>query len=202
MKKYLIIGILVVLAIVAASSGCSTYNNFVTLDQNVEAQWSQVQNQYKRRMDLIPNLVSTVRGYAQHESETYENVTLARAGLTNAYNEAANDSTATPAAPDAFGRYNAAQDQLQRALSIYVNAVREAYPELKADQQFLSLQTQLEGTENRIATERGRYIDIVRDYNIRVRRFPANIWAGMFGFQPKPQFEAEPEAQQAPSVQF
>lgn len=202
MKKYIIIGIVVVLAVICGTSGCSTYNSLVTLDQDVEQQWSQVQVQYQRRMDLIPNLMRTVQGYAAHESQTYENVTRARAGLTQAYDSASATVNEVPDGEAAFQRMNNAQDGLNRALSIYVNAVREAYPDLKADTQFLNLQTQLEGTENRIATERGRYTEIVRDYNVRIRRFPANIWAGLFGFGTKPQFAAAPEAAQAPTVQF
>ena len=145
----------------------------------------------------------TVRGYAAHESETYENVPGARAGLAPAMNAAGADSaSAVPASETDFQRYNSAQDGLNRALSIYVNAVREAYPDLKADTQFVSLQDQLEGTENRIATERGRYTEIVRDYNVRVRKFPANIWAGLFGYHAKPQFAADEAAATAPTVQF
>lgn len=206
MKKFtplIIVGILVVLAIVLGAGGCSTYNKLVTLDQDVEQQWSQVEVQYQRRMDLIPNLMRTVQGYAAHESQTYEAVTRARAGLDNALNNARTDSAITSAAsPTDFQRYTQAQESLNRALSIYVNAVREAYPDLKADTQFLNLQTQLEGTENRIATERGRYTEKVRDYNLQVRRFPGNIWAGIFGFAPKAQYSADPEAAQAPTVEF
>ncbi len=202
MKKYIIIGIVILLVFICGTSGCSTYNSLVTLDQDVEQQWSQVQVQYQRRMDLIPNLMRTVQGYAAHESQTLSEVTRARAGLAQAYDSASAAAATVPAGEAEFQRLNSAQDGLNRALSIYVNAVREAYPDLKADTQFLNLQTQLEGTENRIATERGRYTEIVRDYNLRVRRFPSNIWAGLFGFQTKPQFTASPEAAQAPTVQF
>ena len=133
-----------------------------------------------------------------------ENVTRARAGLSDAYNNAQQLQPQTETLPDAqqFEQYNQAQADLNRALSIYVNAVREAYPDLKADQQFRDLQVQLEGTENRIATARTRYIDIVKDYNLSVKRFPAKIWASIFGFDAKPQFQADREAQNAPKVQF
>lgn len=203
MKKFIIIGIVVVLAIILFVSGSGKYNSFVAGEQQVDQSWALVENQYQRRLDLIPNLVETVKGYAEHESSTYENVTKARAGLTNAYNQAQQlQEGANPAQPQQFEDYTEAQDRLNRALSIYVNAVREAYPDLKANEQFINLQTQLEGTENRIATERGRYTEVVRDYNTMVRSFPGNIWAGIFGFATKPQFKASPEAAQAPSVQF
>ena len=161
MKKYITIGIIVVLAIVLFVSGRSTYNSMVTLDQDVEEAWGKVQVQYQRRMDLIPNMVETVKGYAAHESTTYEKVTEARAGLSDAYNKAKDLDGASPDNAQNFDAYNAAQQSLNRALSIYVNAVHEAYPDLKADTQFANLQTVLEGTENRIATERGRYTDVV-----------------------------------------
>ena len=129
-------------------------------------------------------------------------MTKARAGLSDAYNQARDLDNATPAEATNFESYNQAQDKLKSALGIYVNAVREAYPDLKANEQFLGLQAQLEGTENRIATERGRYTDVVKTYNVAVKRFPANILAGMFGFSAKPQFQADAEAAKAPQVQF
>lgn len=206
MKKLtpiIIVAVLVVLALVCGTSGCSTYNKLVTLDQTAEQYWSEVEVQYQRRMDLIPNLMRTVQGYAAHESNTLEAVTRARAGLDDALAAAGADSVGTTTAdPAAIERYTQAQNGLNRALSIYVNAVREAYPDLKADTQFLNLQTQLEGTENRIATARGRYTEVVRDYNLQVRRFPGNIWAGIFGFSAKPQYSADPAAAQAPTVEF
>ncbi len=202
MKKYIVIGVIVALVLIIFVSGRSTYNSMVTLDQDVEQAWGKVQVQYQRRLDLIPNMVETVKGYAAHESTTYENVTKARAGLTDAYNEANGLKEATPDQPQTFDKYNQAQQELNRALSIYVNAVREAYPDLKADTQFANLQTVLEGTENRIATERGRYTEVVKEYNVKVKRFPANIWAGIFGFSAKPQFQADAAAATAPKVQF
>lgn len=202
-KSYIIIGVLVVLALFAFFNGKSTYNSMMTLDQDVEQSWAQVQVQYQRRLDLIPNLVETVKGYAKHESETFENVTRARAGLTDAYNEANEaNSIAVPENEQTFIKEQQSQDALKKALSIYVNAVREAYPDLKADTQFINLQTQLEGTENRIATERGRYTEAVRTYNVAVKRFPANIWASIFGFKAKSQFQADAEAAKAPTVTF
>lgn len=203
MKKSNITLIVVIVAIAAIFfGGCSTYNGLVALEQDVDAAWAKVEVQYQRRLDLIPNLVETVKGYAAHESNTLESVTRARAGLTDAYNTADSLKNAAGTDPATFESYNAAQSSLNRALSIYVNAVREAYPDLKANTNFMNLQTQLEGTENRIATERGRYTDIVRQYNTSIRRFPRNILAGIFGFSAKPQFQADAEAQSAPKVQF
>lgn len=205
-KKYkglIIAGVIVLVLIIVIGWFVSVRNGFVKSEENLNAGWAQVENQYQRRLDLIPNLVSTVKGYAEHESSTFENVTRARAGLSDAYN-AANElrDAAQPADEAAMDRYQAAQDGLKSALDIYVNAVREAYPDLKANANFQNLQTQLEGTENRIATERGRYVDAVRDYNVAVRRFPASIVASISGFGVKPQFKADAAAQTAPKVTF
>lgn len=203
MKKYIVFAVIVVVVLLIFVSGRSTYNSMVALEQGVDNAWAKVEVQYQRRMDLIPNLMETVKGYAAHESETFENVTRARAGLTDAYNEAAAlKEGATPANTESFDSYNAAQTALNRALSVYVNAVHEAYPDLKANTEFENLQVQLEGTENRIATERGRYTDVVKEYNVAVKSFPANIWAGIFGFSSKPQFKADEAAATAPKVQF
>ena len=169
MKKYIWIGVVVVLVLLLCTSGCSTYNNMVTLDQQVEQAWAKVEVQYQRRMDLIPNMVATVKGYAEHESSTYEKVTEARAGLSQAYNDAKANEQVDPNSQQSLDSFNQAQQSLNRALSIYVNAVREAYPDLKADTQFTNLETVLEGTENRIATERTRYTEIVTNYNVTVR---------------------------------
>lgn len=207
MKKQTIILLVIVGIIVVAVASCigwyvSTRNKFVVLDENLAQQWSKVEVQYQRRLDLIPNLVETVKGYAEHESSTFENVTRARAGLTDAYNAAREVPAEAPASQQGLDAFNSAQQQLGRAFNIYVNAVREAYPDLKANDQFKDLQTQLEGTENRIATERGRYTESVREYNIAVRRFPSSIVANMAGFTVKPQFQAEAEAASAPKVSF
>ena len=174
------------------------YNSLVEKQQNVEQAWAQVENQYQRRADLIPNLVNTVKGYAQHESSTLESVTRARAGLTKAYDAA----QATEATPENIEQYQQAQSNLKGALDIYVNAVKEAYPDLKANTNFMDLQTQLEGTENRISTERMRYTEAVKEYNTAIKKFPTNIYAGWFGFKEKPQFKAEPGANKAPTVEF
>lgn len=202
MKKLVLLGIIVV-AVFFCFSGCSQYNGMVEKEQVVEQTWAQVENQYQRRADLIPNLVSTVKGYASHESNTLEAVTNARAGLTKAYN----DANAIPAAEaaksqDALNNFQQAQGALKGALDIYVNAVREAYPDLKANTNFQDLQTQLEGTENRISTERQRYTEAVKDYNITIKKFPGNIFASIFGFDARPQFKAEEGASKAPVVEF
>lgn len=200
MKKGLIIAIVVVVALfILFAGGCSSYNGMVTADQAVQKQWGQVENQYQRRNDLIPNLVGTVKGYAEHESSTLENVTNARAGLTKAYNEA---NAAQATGSEDIAAYQQAQGQLKSALDIYVNAVREAYPDLKANENFLSLQAQLESTENRVATERKRYNDEVEKYNLKVMRFPGNIFAAIFGYGPKEMFKADEGAQKAPKVEF
>lgn len=204
MKKSTITLAVVILVIaMLCGFGCSNYNSLVTAEQDVDKAWADVQTQYQRRFDLIPNLVETVKGYAAHEKETFENVTLARAGLTNAYNTADSlRNVAAPADVAAFEKYNASQAELNRAFNVYVNAVKEAYPDLKANEQFLSLQDQLEGTENRIATYRGYYTTALQNYNLKVKRFPGTIFAGLFGFSEKAQFEAESQAQSAPKVQF
>ncbi len=197
-----VLGVIIIGIIWCVSWYVGTRNTFVELDESVAGQWSKVEVQYQRRLDLIPNLVETVKGYAAHESATFENVTRARAGLTDAYNAAREVPAEAPSSQQGLDAFNSAQQQLGRAFNIYVNAVREAYPDLKANTQFEDLQTQLEGTENRIATERGRYTEIVKQYNVAVRRFPSSIVAGMAGFAVKPQFQAEAEAAKAPEVSF
>lgn len=201
MKKSYIIGIVVIAILgLLCGGGCSSYNGMVDADQAVKKQWSQVENQYQRRADLIPNLVNTVKGYAEHESSTLQGVVDARAGLTKAYNDA--NSVTGEAAQDNIAAYQQAQSNLRGALDIYVNAVKEAYPELKANDNFNKLQDQLESTENRIATERRRYNEEVETYNKKVLRFPGNIWASIFNFDAKEMFKADEGAQKAPTVEF
>lgn len=196
MIKNLISLLIAVLAITSLSS-CN-YNSLVEKQQNVEQRWAQVENQYQRRADLIPNLVNTVKGYSEHESSTLEAVTNARAGLTKAYNAA--EAVENP--QENIEQYQQAQSDLKGALDIYVNAVREAYPDLKANTNFMALQTELEGTENRISTERMRYTEAVKEYNTAIKKFPTNIYAGWFGFKEKQQFKAEAGANKAPEVKF
>jgi len=178
-------------------AGCG-YNRIQTQDEAVKAQWSEVLNQYQRRADLIPNLVATVRGYATHEEKVLVEVTNARAHVGSA------GITAEQAAdPAKLAQFQAAQGELSSALGRLL-VVTENYPDLKANQNFLELQSQLEGTENRITVARGRYIQAVQDYNTYIRQFPVNLTAMMFHYAPKPNFtvENEQQIQQAPNVDF
>ena len=187
-----------VIAVVASLlSGCG-YNTFQSSDENVKASWAEVLNQYKRRADLIPNLVNVVQGYASHEKDVLTQVTAARAsvGSMKATPELIND-------PDAFAKFQAAQGQLGGALQRLM-VVAENYPNLKADAGFRDLQAQLEGTENRITVARERFIAAVKEYNIAVRSFPNNVTAMIFGYKPKPSFTVEDEKAIAepPKVNF
>lgn len=176
--------------------GVSKYNQLVSVNEQVMQAWSQVENQYQRRYDLIPNLVETVKGVANFEKETYIAVTEARSkvGQIQITPQMLED-------PKAFERFQAAQDNLSSALSRLLVAV-ENYPQLKANENFLQLQAQLEGTENRISVERKRFNEAVQNYNIAIKRFPTNIIAGMFGFREKQYFKAVTGAETAPKVQF
>lgn len=195
MKKALPwIVVLGVLAIIALW-GVGRYNAMVSAEENVETAWSQVENQYQRRSDLIPNLVETVKGYAAHESETLEGVMAARARATQVVIDPAN------ATAEQLAAYQNAQGELTQALGRLL-AVAENYPNLKANENFLSLQSQLEGTENRIAVARNNFNEVARTYNTLIRRFPTNIIASMFGFDKKPYFEAQAGAEMAPQVKF
>ena len=196
MKKSSLIAIIVfALIAIIPLSGVKTYNEFVTAEEYVETAWSQVENQYQRRSDLIPNLVNTVKGYAAHEQTTLEQVIAARAQAT------AIKLDATQMTTDQIQAFNDAQGQLSMALGRLM-AVSEAYPDLKANQNFLELQAQLEGTENRITVARNTFNEQAKAYNVLVRRFPKNIIAQMFGFEKKPYFEAEEGAEKAPTVEF
>ena len=188
--KILLVGLLMALGL----SSCN-YNSLVEKQQTVDQQWAEVENQYQRRADSIPNLVATVKGYAAHEEQTFERVTEARAKATsvNINAEDLNEET--------LAKFQAAQNELQSALKSLL-AVSEAYPDLKANENFKDLQTQLEGTENRIATARGRYTESVKDYNTAIKKFPTTIYAGWFGFDAKPQFKAAEGAETAPKVEF
>jgi LemA protein len=178
--------------------GVSSYNGLVGSQQAVESQWAQVENVYQRRADLIPNLVAAVRGAANFERGTLTDVVEARArvGQVNAQatSEILND-------PQKFQQFQQAQDQLSSALSRLLVVV-ERYPELRAVQGFQDLMVALEGAENRIATERRRFNEVAQDYNTRIKRFPTNLFANMFGFQPRPYFTSQPGAETAPKVDF
>lgn len=187
---FYLIGFVVLLS----QSSCG-YNTMVEKDEAVETAWANVQNAYQRRADLVPNLVNTVKGAANFEQETLTGVIEARAKATSV-NISAENLT-----PENIQQYQAAQGQLSGALSRLLATV-EAYPELKANQNFLELQAQLEGTENRISVERRNFNEAVQSYNTTVRSFPNNLMAGMFGFERKGHFEAEAGAQTAPTVQF
>ncbi|MBR1808876.1 MAG: LemA family protein [Paludibacteraceae bacterium] len=171
------------------------YNSMVTEQENVETSWGQVENQYQRRMDLIPNLVAVVKGYATHEKETLEGVIEARAKATQ-ITVSADDLT-----EEQLQAFQQAQGELSQALGRLM-AVAEAYPDLKANENFKDLQTQLEGTENRIAVARNTFNEQARVYNTLIRQFPNNIVAGVFGFKKKPYFEADAEAKHAPKIEF
>ncbi|MBR5843046.1 MAG: LemA family protein [Bacteroidaceae bacterium] len=193
MKK-LIVSLVAIVAFAMSLTSCS-YNSMVEADENVKAQWAKVENQYQRRADLIPNLVSTVKGYAEHEAGTLEAVVEARAKATQVTIDAENLTE------ENIKAYQEAQGELSQALGKLL-AVTENYPDLKANENFRDLQAQLEGTENRIATERGRYSEMVAGYNAMIRKFPAVITARIFGFDAKPQFAAETGAEKAPVVEF
>ena len=173
----------------------NVYNQIVVSDEYIQATWAQVENVYQRRADLIPNLVSTVKGYAYHESETLENGVAARAKATQVTGDPTNLTQ------EALASFNEAQDGLSAALGRLL-MIQESYPELKANQNFLELQAQLEGTENRIAVERMKFNDAVKAFNTGIRRFPDNIIASMFGFEKKAYFEAKAGADVAPVVEF
>ncbi len=197
MKK----GLIVLLAIVGViffigMLFAGSYNGLVQLDEKVSAAWAQVESVYQRRLDLIPNLVETVKGYAAHESSTLQGVTEARARATQMTIPASAVSD-----PAQFAKFQESQGALSSALGRLL-AVSENYPELKANQNFLELQAQLEGTENRIAVERMRFNEIAQAFNTKLRTFPTNILGGMFGFKTKEYFKADAAASAAPKVQF
>ncbi|MDP3149891.1 MAG: LemA family protein [Ignavibacteria bacterium] len=201
MKKGLLIGLsiggaLLLGIILLIMWGVRSYNNLVTMNEDVNKNWSLVENQYQRRMDLIPNLVNTVKGYANFEKQVLTDVTNARAGASSmkVTPEVLND-------PQAFQKFQQMQGQLSGALSRLLVTV-ENYPELKANENFLQLQAQLEGTENRIAVERRKFNESVQIYNTTIKKFPTAIFAGIFNFKNKQYFEAVTGAENAPKVEF
>lgn len=194
-KSWIIIIVIVVLGFILYGWFKGAYNTMVSQSEAVNGQWAQVENVYQRRADLIPNLVATVKGYAAHEQETLEGVIEARSKATSV-NIDANQLT-----PETFQQFQQAQEGLTQALSKLMVVV-ERYPDLKANQNFLELQSQLEGTENRITVERMKFNEVTQNYNTYIKMFPKNLLAGMFGFSPKPYFEAQKGAEKAPEVQF
>ena len=193
MKKSTIIT-LVVVAVIAVWA-ISGYNDLVKADEGVNTAWSNVENQYQRRADLIPNLVNTVKGYAAHEKETLDAVVAARTRATQVAVDAENLT------PEMLQEYQKAQNEVGTALGRLI-AIAEAYPDLKANANFLELQAQLEGTENRISVERRNFNEVAKKYNTSIRTFPRNMLAGMFGFEKRPYFEAQEGAENVPVVQF
>ena len=188
----LIIGLIIGLGFLIS---IGAYNKMVRLDEAVKEGWSQVENVYQRRADLIPNLVATVKGYASFEKETLTQVIEARAKATSV------NIDASKLNPETLAKFEQAQGELSSALSRLMVVV-EKYPDLKANQNFLELQAQLEGTENRIAVERRKFNQVTKDYNVYIRRFPAKVFANMYGFDQKPYFEAKEGAENAPEVKF
>lgn len=200
MKKGCLIGIIIaaVLALVILSAviwGTRVYNGMVTMNEGVTSQWGNVETQYQRRSDLIPNFVNTVKGAADFEQTTLTQVIEARSKATSVTLDPANMTA------ENMQQFQQAQGQVSSALSRLM-VVMERYPELKATQNFRDLQVELEGTENRISVERRKFNDVAREYNTYIKRFPQNFVAGMFGFQPKPYFDAVEGAERAPEVQF
>lgn len=193
MKKTWII-IIAVLAVIVVY-GITSYNSMVAQDEAVGTAWSNVENQYQRRADLIPNLVNTVKGYAAHEKETFDAVVSARAKATQT------TISIDELTPEKMEAYQKAQGAVGSALSRLL-AVTENYPDLKANENFQTLQAQLEGTENRISVERRKFNEVAKAYNTNIHRFPKNIFAGMFGFEKRPYFEAEEGSEKAPEVKF
>jgi len=194
-KSWIILAIIVVVAIFIYSSVKGTYNSMVRMDEGVSASWAQVENVYQRRADLIPNLVNTVKGYASHEQETLEGVIEARSKATSVNLNADNLDA------QSLQQFQQAQDGLSSALSRLMVVV-ERYPDLKANQNFLDLQAQLEGTENRITVERRKFNESAQHFNTYIRTFPKNVYANMFGFEKKAYFAAEKGAEKAPVVNF
>lgn len=196
MKKSWLV-IIAVLVVIIAFGGCN-YNGMNAARLEVDNKWAQVQSAYQRRADLIPNLVATVKGAAEFEKSTYVQVAQARAGnLVNAAKVSADQLT-----PEKLAEIQRANAEAQQAMRMAINVAIERYPDLKATENFSSLQTQLEGTENRINLSRNDFNETVKNYNLKVSNFPGNIMAGLFGFKQKPMFQSDPGAEKAPKVQF
>ncbi len=193
MNKWIVPGVLIGVVLIVVIWAMSGYNSLVKTDESLSKSWANVESSYQRRADLIPNLVNTVKGYADFEKTTLMEVTNARASATQI--------KVDPSNPESFKKFEAAQNQVSSSLSKLLVVV-EKYPDLKANQNFLDLQRELSGTENRINVERNKYNKAVEEYNVNIRRFPRNILASMFGFDKKPYFESKAGADKAPEVKF
>ena len=199
-KSYIVLIAVGVLLLLGVGSCIGVRNGIVSADQAVKKSWGNVESAYQRRLDLIPNLVNTVKGYAAHESSTLQNVTDARVGLKQAYDEASRAMSEGNGSGQQLEHIQASQNNLMDKAGIYINAVHEAYPDLKANQNFLGLQDELAGTENRINTERTRYNEAVEEYNKKILRFPGSIFG--WGNSEKEMFKADAAASSAPKVDF
>ncbi len=199
-KSYIVLIAVGVLLLLGVGSCIGVRNGIVSADQAVKKSWGNVESAYQRRLDLIPNLVNTVKGYAAHESSTLQNVTDARVGLKQAYDEASRAISEGDGSAQQLEHIQASQNNLMDKAGIYINAVHEAYPDLKANQNFLGLQDELAGTENRINTERTRYNEAVEEYNNKILRFPGSIFG--WGYSEKEMFKADAAASSAPKVDF
>ena len=195
MKKWILIGGIILIVFIIYRFFAGSYNNMVSKDETVKTQWAQVESQYQRRLDLIPNLVNTVKGYADFEKSTLTAVIEARASASQVKIDPSHIT------PEDLQKYQAAQGQLGGAISRLL-VVAEQYPNLKANENFLELQAQLEGTENRIAVERNKFNEVAKDFNVYIRTFPTNMLAGMYGFSQKAYFQADQGANKAPTVKF
>lgn len=194
-RNWITLAVIAVIALFIFTSIKGSYNGMVQKSESLDQQWANVENVYQRRADLIPNLVNTVKGYADFEKETLTSVIEARSKATSVTIDPANMT------PESLNQFQSAQGNLSSALSRLMVVV-ERYPELKANQSFLDLQVQLESTENRIATERRKFNETARDYNTFIQLFPKNIWAGLFGFDKRPYFEAAEGSDSVPNVEF
>lgn len=199
---YITLTVVALVLLLLCGMGCSSYNGMVTLEEEADQAWANVQNQYQRRADLIPNLEATVRAVTENEKAGMAEVTKMRTGyqdLTNALDSASAYGTPAPGTPEAAAQA-AAQQRVSDAYKIYINAVHEAYPDFQFPENFAKMQDELAGTENRVATERTRYNEAIKEYNVKIRRFPGVIFAGIFGFDKKDPFSADAGAQNAPKV--
>lgn len=198
-KSRIVIVIILALLFIGVFQGCGKYNSMVDMEEEVNKSWADLQSQYQRRSDLIPNLVSTVKGAADFEKETFVQVAMARSGELSSK---VNGLSADDLTPEKIQEIQEANTQAQQAANTMLNIMVERYPDLKATQNFIAFQDQLEGTENRIVMSREKYNNVVKNYNATIRKFPAKLYASLFGFKSKTMFEAAAGAEKAPQVSF